>query len=62
MRKSIRPSVLLIITSLSKLALLTAMLAFAGDSEGSKATTIGAPGGRIDVFAPARKVVSLTKI
>ena len=52
MRKSIRPSVLLIITSLSKLALLTAMLAFAGDSEGSKATTIGAPGGRIDVFAP----------
>lgn len=56
MRKSIRPSALSIISGLPKLVLLTAMLAFAGDSAGSKATTILAPGGRIDVFASGEEV------
>ncbi len=47
---------LFIIRSLSKLALLTSTLAFASDTERSKATTIVAPGGRIDVFAAREEV------
>jgi hypothetical protein len=42
---------LLIISSLSRLALLTSVLVFVSNTEGSKATTIEIPGGRIDVFA-----------
>src|ERR1700688_18309 len=49
MRGSIGWSSLLMINALSKVALLTYVLAFSGGT-GSKATTIMTPGGRIDVF------------
>jgi hypothetical protein len=51
MSESIESSALSIMSCLLKLALLTSVLAFANDSESSKATTILAPGGHIDVFA-----------
>src|SRR6266851_9332464 len=51
MSESIGSSALSIMSRLLKLVLLTSMLAFASDSESSKATTILAPGGHIDVFA-----------
>ncbi len=50
MSESIGSSALSRMSRLLKLALLTSMLAFASDTETSKATTILAPGGRIDVF------------
>jgi hypothetical protein len=50
MRDRTRSSARSIISSLSKLALLTSMIAFASDNHSSKPTTIEAPGGRIDVF------------
>ena len=50
MSESVRSSALLIISRLSRLALLTSMLGFASNTEGTKATTLRAPGGRIDVF------------
>src|SRR5271169_6637043 len=49
MRGSIGSSSLLMINALSKVALLTYVLAFSRGT-GSKPTTIMAPGGRIDVF------------
>ena len=39
------------ISSLSRVVLLTSMLAFASNTEDAKATILEAPGGRIDVFA-----------
>ncbi len=50
MKESIRSFSSLTLDSLSRVLLLTSMLAFARDTESSKATTIVAPGGRIDVF------------
>jgi hypothetical protein len=50
MRERIGSSTLLIIRSVSKVALLISMLAFAGNTERDKLTTITAPGGVIDVF------------
>ena len=50
MRERIGSSTLLIIRNVSKVALLTSMLAFASDAGGDKLTTIMAPGGLIDVF------------
>ena len=49
MRGSIGSSSLLMINALSKVALLTYVLAFSRGT-GSKPTTIMAPGGRIEVF------------
>src|SRR5277367_4994589 len=49
MRGSMGSSSLLMINALSKVALLTYVLAFSRGT-GSKPTTIMAPGGRIDVF------------
>jgi hypothetical protein len=51
MRERIGLSTLLITRSVSKIVLLTSMLAFAGDIGNDKVTTITAPGGLIDVFA-----------
>src|SRR5260370_35347854 len=51
MRERIGLSALLIIRSVSKIVLLTSMLAFASDIGNDKLTTITAPGGLIDVFA-----------
>ena len=53
--EKIRPSPSTIRGTLSKLVLLSVMLGFAGDTEGSKATTIMVSGGSIDVFAPREK-------
>src|SRR5258708_12953395 len=50
MRDRIGSSALLIITSVSKVALLTSMLAFASNTGSDELTTIMAPGGVIDVF------------
>src|SRR5712691_4638584 len=50
MSESIGSSALSRMSRLLKLVLLTSMLAFASDTKSSKATTILAPGGRIDVF------------
>lgn len=52
MRERIGLSALLIIRSVSKVVLLTSMLAFASDTGSDQLTTITAPGGSIDVFAP----------
>src|SRR5260370_34923164 len=52
-------STLLITRSVSKIVLLTSMLAFASDIGNDKLTTITAPGGLIDVFvARDEKVVA----
>jgi hypothetical protein len=50
MRERVGSSALLIIRSVSKVALLTSMLAFASNTGTDKLTTIMAPGGVIDVF------------
>ena len=50
MRERVGSSALLIIRSVSKVALLTSMLAFASDTGTDKLTTIMAPGGVINVF------------
>src|SRR5258708_21731248 len=51
MRERIGLSALLIIRSVSKIVLLTSMLAFASDIGNDKLTTITAPGVHLDVFA-----------
>jgi hypothetical protein len=58
MRERIGLSALLIIRSVSKVVLLTSMLAFANDTGSDKLTTIMAPGGVIDVFTAREEGVA----
>jgi hypothetical protein len=60
MSESTGSDALSIIGRLLKLVLLTSMLALASNTESSKATTILAAGGRIDVFA-ARREAGVTR-
>jgi hypothetical protein len=58
MRERIGLSALLIIRSVSKVVLLTSMLAIANDAGSDKLTTIMAPGGVIDAFTAREEGVA----